>query len=87
MTGRRILFVHGALDRIAKPTSSRAVADNLSRTADVGYVTIADGKHAMLRHGSEFERLATDFAMTTLLGAKPGSVVGRALDGDAPITI
>ena len=86
-TGRRILFVHGARDRVAKASSSAAVAATMSRTAEVGFVTITDGKHAMLRHGSEFERLASDFTMATMLGGTPEGTVGRVLAGETGIRI
>ena len=56
LTGRRVLIVHGLRDRIASPGRARAVARNLARTADVEFVEVAGGKHAMLRHGREFDR-------------------------------
>ena len=87
VTGRQILFVHGARDRVAKPSSSAAVAATMAKSAEVGHVTINDGKHAMLRHGSEFERLAADFTMATLLGASTGGTVGRVLAGETAIRI
>lgn len=64
---RRILVVHGSQDRIASPQASAAVAQRLRRTADVGFVTVQSGKHAMLRRGRVFERLAAQFAAGTLL--------------------
>jgi pimeloyl-ACP methyl ester carboxylesterase len=67
LTDRRVLVVHGTLDRIASPARARAVARNLSRTGDVELVEIPGGKHAMLRHGREFDRRAADFTATTLL--------------------
>lgn len=87
VSGRRILFVHGARDRVAKPSSSAAVAATMARSADVGYVTIADGKHAMLRHAGEFEKLATDFAVSTLLDDEIDGIVGRELGGETPIEV
>lgn len=67
LTGRRVLIVHGEKDRIASPQRAAAVARNLARTADVELVTIPDGKHAMLRHGREFDRRAAEFTAETLL--------------------
>ena len=67
LTGRRVLIVHGALDRIASPQRAEAVARNLSRTAEVKFVRVPDGKHAMLRHGREFDRRAAAFTAETLL--------------------
>lgn len=81
VTGRQILIVHGAKDRIAKPASSLTVARTLRRTATVGYVRIADGKHAMLHDHSTFDGLAAEFAASTLLGTTPHGVVARVLAG------
>jgi pimeloyl-ACP methyl ester carboxylesterase len=67
LTGRRVLVVHGLRDRVASPARARAVARNLARTADVELVEIADGRHAMLRHGREFDRRAATFTAETLL--------------------
>ncbi len=67
LTGRRVLILHGERDRIASPARAEAVARNLSRTAEVGFVSIPGGKHAMLRHGREFDRRAADFTAEELL--------------------
>ncbi len=67
LAGRRVLIVHGDADRIASPARSLALARTLRRTTQVDYVTVPDGKHAMLRHHAEFERLAADFVVETLL--------------------
>jgi predicted esterase len=68
--GRRILIVHGDHDRIADPRRSAALAARLEREgAEVTYVSVAGGKHAMLRHGATFDGLAADFAAATLLDA------------------
>jgi dienelactone hydrolase len=67
LTGRRVLVVHGTEDRIALPQRARRVADNLARSADVEYVEIDGGRHAMLRHGREFDRRAAEFTAETLL--------------------
>jgi pimeloyl-ACP methyl ester carboxylesterase len=82
LSGRKILIVHGAQDRIAKPKNSAAVARSLGRTAQVSYVRIAGGKHAMLKHGRVFDRLAADFSVATLLGGAADGLVGRALAGE-----
>jgi pimeloyl-ACP methyl ester carboxylesterase len=67
LTGRRVLFVHGLRDRVASPARARAVARNLARTAEVEFVEIPDGRHAMLRNGREFDRRAAVFTAETLL--------------------
>jgi len=67
LTGRRVLIVHGTRDRIALPARAEAAAGNLSRTAEVDFVRIPGGKHAMLRHGREFDRRAAVFTAESLL--------------------
>lgn len=67
LTGRRVLIVHGMRDRIALPARARTVARALARTADVEFVEIADGKHAMIRRGREFDRRAAEFTAESLL--------------------
>ena len=71
LSGRRVLFVHGTDDRIADPGRAEAVARRIGRTADVEFVAVPDGRHAMLRHGSAFEGAAANFAATTLLREVP----------------
>lgn len=88
LAGRRVLIVHGTNDRIASPEHSATVARDLARTAEVSYVRVAGAKHAMLRRGSQFERLAAGFTAATLLpDLTPQGVVARALAGDSPIDV
>lgn len=70
LTDRKVLFVHGSQDRVASPSRAAAVAARMSRSpgADVEFVTISGGKHAMLRHGRDFDQLAAEFTAATLLG-------------------
>lgn len=83
LTGRQVLVVHGTEDRVASPERSAAVARNLRSTARVGYVSVPGGRHAMLRHGSVFERCAAEFVTATLLGTQPSSpAVSAALAGE-----
>jgi alpha-beta hydrolase superfamily lysophospholipase len=79
--GRRVLVVHGDQDRVASPHRSAVVARALGGAAEVGYVRVTGGKHAMLRRGRLFDRLAADFATATLLGDTPGPPVSQVLDG------
>ena len=66
-----VLIVHGDQDRIASPRRSMATARELAAAGTtIGYVTITGGKHAMLRRGHQFEKLAAEFTAATLLGAK-----------------
>lgn len=85
--GRRFLIVHGSEDRIAKAERSAAVARTLSASADVAYVTVEGGKHAMLRHGRRFDGLAADFAAATLLGEPTDGVLARVDAGEAWVTV
>lgn len=68
MSGRPVLVVHGTADRVADPRRARAMADRLAKTADVTFVTVPGGTHAMLGHRREFEEPAARFAVQTLLG-------------------
>ncbi|WP_179519439.1 alpha/beta hydrolase [Nocardioides perillae] len=84
LTGRRVLFVHGTDDRIAPAAHAESVARRLGRRADVGFVHVPGGKHAMLRQGSVFERAAADFVCATLLGdTVADGPVARVLAGEA----
>lgn len=67
LSGRRVLIVHGTEDRVASPERARAVARNLARRTEVELIEIPGGKHAMLRHGSAFEKAASGFVVDTLL--------------------
>lgn len=80
----RVLFVHGTDDRIALPTRAAELARRLSATADVGFVAVPGGRHAMLRRGRTFETYAAEFVTATLLGTTPRSgAVTAVLAGTA----
>lgn len=68
LSGRQVLIVHGTDDRIAGLERARAVGRTLARRTAVEFVPIEGGKHAMLRHGREFDRRAADFTAAALLG-------------------
>lgn len=68
LTGRQVLVVHGDGDRVASPARSRSFVAAQRAHTDVELVTIEGGKHAMLRHGRRYQRLAADFTRDTLLG-------------------
>ncbi|QGG42087.1 alpha/beta hydrolase [Aeromicrobium yanjiei] len=88
LTGRRVLIAHGTDDRIASPANAAAAARLLDRTADVSYVRVSGGKHAMLRRHADFDRLAATFTADALLsGRTPRGVVARAFQGESPIDI
>ncbi len=63
------------------------MARGLARTAQVGFVTVVGGKHAMLARHSTFDGLAADFISATLLGDPPGPVVTRVLAGESPLAV
>lgn len=88
LSGRKVLLVHGALDRVAAPGRARHVATRLARRTPVGFITIPEGKHAMLRHGGEFDRYAAEFTAAALLGdsVTVSDPVARALAGEAWVT-
>ncbi len=67
LSGRQVLVVHGGQDRIAPPERAAAVASRISRSTEVEFVRIPGGKHAMLRHGREFDRRAAEFTTKVLL--------------------
>ena len=67
LSGRRVLMIHGTDDRVASIERAATVAHRLSTTADVSFVRVEGGRHAMLRRGSDFERSAAEFAVATLL--------------------
>ncbi|SEC54457.1 Alpha/beta superfamily hydrolase [Nocardioides exalbidus] len=78
----RTLVVHGTDDRIASPERALQLARRLSESGRVGYIAVAGGKHAMLRRGRTFERLAAEFVTCTLLGDPArSSAVREVLDG------
>ncbi len=88
LSGRRVLIAHGTDDRIAIPAKAEAAARNVGRTADLSFVHVEGGKHAMLRRGRTFERLAADFSAATLLrDPRPSGLVSRVLAADAPLEI
>ena len=82
LTGRRVLVVHGTEDHIASPTRALAAARNLQRTAEVGFVSVEGGRHAMLRHHPSFDGYAAEFAAATLLGDPATGPVAQVLDGE-----
>ncbi|MGI8803094.1 MAG: alpha/beta hydrolase [Solirubrobacteraceae bacterium] len=87
LCGQRILIVHGAKDRIAGPARSEALARELGRRARVAYVSIEDGKHAMLGRHDLFDGLAAEFAAATLLGRPLGGPLARVEAGEAWIRL
>jgi pimeloyl-ACP methyl ester carboxylesterase len=79
--------VHGTADRVASPARSAALAESLSRQADVAYVTIDGGEHAMLARHGVFAGLAAQFAVLTLLGIETGETMSRIQTGEHRIAL
>ena len=81
LAGRRVLIVHGSADRIASPRRSGELAERLAgeAEAEVTYVCVEGGKHAMLARHDLFDGLAADFAALTLLGLAGGDPLEEAL--------
>ena len=87
VSGRRVLFVHGTRDRIASAERSAALARVLAKRADVGYVSVEGGKHAMLRRHRVYDGLAAQFAVTTLLGEPATGALARIEVGERWVTV
>ena len=68
LEGRRVLILHGSRDRIASPSRSAALAERISGSADVAYVSVEGAGHAMLGKHARFSGAAADFAVETLIG-------------------
>jgi dienelactone hydrolase len=73
MEGKPVLIIHGTRDRVASPERSEALARRLSATAgaEVDYVRVEGGSHAMLSHHEEFSEPAAEFAVSSLLDGNP----------------
>jgi pimeloyl-ACP methyl ester carboxylesterase len=87
LAGRRVLVVHGTADRIAPLANAQAVARGLSRTAEVGFVRVEGGKHAMLSRSGTFTGLAKDFVRWHRLGAEPSATLADAMGARRPVDV
>ena len=89
LSGRSVLFVHGGQDRVASIEKAETVARRLTRRTSVGFIRIPDGKHAMLRHGSAYDRYAASFTAAVLLRdpALASGPVARVLAGEEWVTV
>ncbi|MXG91491.1 alpha/beta fold hydrolase [Nocardioides flavescens] len=88
LSGRRVLFVHGQRDRVASPQRAEQVARRIGARADVGFVRVPEGKHAMLAHGRFFDRAAAQFSAAVLLDdpSLARGPVAEVLAGEAWVT-
>jgi dienelactone hydrolase len=88
LAGRELRIVHGDRDRIAAPARALAVARALAEQgADVAYVSVAGGKHAMLRRGRVFGGLAAELTTEILLGRPRGAVSARIAAGERVVEV
>lgn len=84
-----VLVVHGLRDRIAPASRSAAYVQRLGRRGQAAYVAVAEGKHAMLRHGGVFDRYAAEFCAATLVRDPPAvsGPVGQVLAGERYVKV
>jgi dienelactone hydrolase len=82
LRGKRLLFVHGASDRVASPQRSAVLAKNLAEVAgaQVTFVGVRGGRHAMLKHHELFSGLAAGFAASAVLGEEVATRARAVLD-------
>lgn len=86
--GRRILFIHGTQDRVAKLERARQLAASLDRQgAEVAFVEVRGGTHAMLAHRRHFDGLAAQYVALTLLGRSGGATLRRIEAGERSLRI
>lgn len=93
VTGRRLLVVHGDLDRTTDPTVSAAFARRARSVAEVTYVSLHGSGHAMLARAGLWHQLAAAFGAAAVLDAVPvgtaevTNLVDRALAGEASLVV
>jgi pimeloyl-ACP methyl ester carboxylesterase len=87
LTGRRVLIAHGDRDRITDPGAAAAFAELARPLAEhVTYVTVRNGRHAMLRRARLWGDLAAGFTVGALLDLAPegtGDAAGANVVRDA----
>ncbi len=77
LAGRRVLIAHGAHDRMTSPAASAAYAEQAATAgAQVGYVTVRDERHAMLRRAKLWHELAAGFVVAVMCDVAPRQAVG-----------
>jgi predicted esterase len=84
LAGRRVLVVHGTLDRVTSPTASRRFAERAREAgATVDYVAMRGEMHAMLLRARSWHRLTTTFVLDALglapLPDRVRSALGRGV--------
>jgi predicted esterase len=77
LSGRQVLIAHGARDGMTSPTASAAYAEQAAAAgAQVGYVTVQDERHAMLRRAKLWHELAAGFVAAVMCDVAPQETVG-----------
>lgn len=96
LPGRRLLFVHGDLDRMTSPTASAALLRDAARVAtSAAYISVHRERHAMLRRARLWHELTTGFVLAVMcdrspdgtVGRETANVLGKALAGETPLTV
>jgi pimeloyl-ACP methyl ester carboxylesterase len=89
LAGRRILLVHGMLDRTTDPAESRLYAARAASVAStIGLLEVARGDHGMIARAPTWQRLARGFALAILgLVAPPPQVTAAAELEGRPLRI
>jgi dienelactone hydrolase len=97
LAGRAVLIMHGTDDRITDPHESARFAHRAERVArQVTYISVRDGKHAMLRRPTLWHDLAAGWTVGALgLSARPPrgrdhvvqDAQRRALAGESALTV
>jgi dienelactone hydrolase len=99
LAGRRVLLVHGTRDRMTSAAATVRFAERASRGADaVTFVSVRDGRHAMLARARLWHSLVAGFVTGVLLGEPRGlptgttaaagaNIIQQALAGHASLVI
>lgn len=95
-TGRRLLVLHGELDRITSPVeSARYVREAAAVTESAGYLAVRRDRHAMMRRPTVWHELTTGWVVATMCDVAPADVmraaaaatVQRVVDGAQRLTV
>lgn len=96
LAGRRILIVHGSLDRMTSATESAAYARRAAGVArSVSYIGVKADAHAMLKRAAVWHELATGYVTGVLLARSPeetgdsqtANVLMKALAGEPSLVV
>jgi alpha-beta hydrolase superfamily lysophospholipase len=76
IAGRSLLIVHGTSDRMTSPQASAAYAEAAREiAAQVTYVAVEGGRHAMLRRPGFWHQLTAGYAVAQLTNKPPNGTV------------